>query len=320
MKIAFVDDYCHKKTNSTNFLVNILKKEFEIKRFWRNGIITFPNYNIVEINKWNPDKIIFFQRIPIFTILKKFNCKKFIFIPMYDSKGFFNIKKNPINLFRLIFLKVNDIITDLLFKTKFITFSNSDFKDFSKRGKTILLNYYPKPKKQVQQKKPILFFWERVDSLPFSKLMKIINFNKFEKIYFMQRNDAGAECLHHSFYDLPKNVIVIDKWLSKNEYEKIMNKTNIAVAPRLCEGIGHSFLDYMSRGICVFAFNDSTHNEYIKHEINGLLFKDYDNLINFQNWKKLGKNARKSIKNGYVDWELNKHKLINWITYLDKPK
>jgi hypothetical protein len=144
--------------------------------------------------------------------------------------------------------------------------------------------------------------------------MKLFDFKQFEKVYFMQRNDGGLECLHHSFYDLPKNVVVIDSWLSKRDYEKIMNKCNVAVAPRNCEGIGHGFLDYMSRGMCVFAWDDATHNEYIISSYNGYLFNKYKRInLKKLNWKKCGLNARKVIKLSKVEWEKDKQRILKWI-------
>jgi len=311
LKIAFVDDYVHMKTNSTEFIVELLKEKHEVKRFWRTGVIAFPEYNVIEINKWEPDQIMFFQRMPVYPKLKRFDCKNFVFIPMFDSRGFFAGKNLMQRLKRLV-LRMNDYVTDVMFKPSFITFSQRDFIDFKKRGKTIKLKYFPEAKKQVQQKKPVLFFWERIDSLPFSKLMKMFDLRQFEKVYFMQRNDGGCECLHHSFYDLPKNVEVIDSWLPKERYNEIMGEANIAVAPRLCEGIGHGFLDYMSRGMCVFAYNDCTHNEYIVNGRTGFLFKDFKRIdLDKVNWKKMGKAARKSIFVGHKKWDKEKRLILN---------
>jgi len=311
LKIAFIDDCVHAKTVSTKFLVDILKQEHEVKRFWRSGIITFPEYNIIEVNKWKPDLILFFQRMPIFPVLKRFNCKNIVYVPMYDSKGFFAGTRN---LLRKLVLWLNKVFTDLIIKPKYLYFSKRHYELDGKKKNSLVVKYFPKIKKQCNQDKPNLFFWERVDSVSFDKIIKLFDFKQFEKVYFMQRNDGGLECLHHSFYKLPKNVVVIDKWLSKKDYEKIMNKCNVAVAPRNCEGIGHGFLDYMSRGVCVFAWDDATHNEYIISDYNGFLFNKYTriNLKNL-NWKQCGLNARKELNQKQVEWEKDKQKILDWI-------
>ena len=311
MKIAFVDDCVHAKTVSTEFLVDILKEKHEVKRFWRSGIITFPEYNIVEVNKWNPDLILFFQRIPLFPILKRFNCKNVVYVPMYDSKGFFDGTRN---LFRKGVLWFNELVTDLVIKPKYLYFSKRHYELDGKKKNSLVVKYFPKIKRQCEQDKPNLFFWERIDSLPFSNVMKLFDFKQFGKVYFMQRNDGGLECLHHSFYDLPKNVVVIDKWLSKKDYERIMSSCSVAVAPRNCEGIGHGFLDYMSRGMCVFAWDDATHNEYIVSGYNGFLFNKYERIdLNKLGWKLCGVNARNIVRLGNVEWEEDKKRILEWL-------
>jgi hypothetical protein len=311
LKIAFVDDCVHAKTVSSEFLVDVLKKENEVKRFWRSGIITFPEYNIIEVNKWKPDLILFFQRKPLFPILKRFDCKNVVYVPMYDSKGFFEGTRN---LFRRIILGLDEKTTDLVIKPKYLYFSKRHYELDGKKKGSLVVKYFPKVKKQCEQDKPILFFWERIDSIPFSNIMKLFDLKYFEKVYFMQRNDEGSECLDSSFYDLPKNVVVIKDWLAKEEYERIMSECNVAVAPRNCEGIGHGFLDYMSRGMCVFAWDDATHNEYIKNGVNGYLFNSYDRIdLDKLYWKGCGVIAREQFKEKIVEWERDKQKILEWI-------
>jgi hypothetical protein len=162
----------------------------------------------------------------------------------------------------------------------------------------------------------VLFFWERVNVLQFSHIQKLIDLNVFDKVYFMQRNDGHRKCPHHSTLNLPSNVVVIDEWLSKEKYDKIMNKCNIAVAPRLNEGIGHGFLDFLKRGMCVLANNDFTHCEYIENDVSGILFDvNVIKKIDFKSidWRKLGREARESVGIGFDAWQVDKEKLLQWV-------
>lgn len=308
MRIAFVDDYCHLgKTESTLFIPKLLKKEHNVKVFYRTGVNSFPEYNIREINKFQPNVIVFFQRLPNVLILRRFLCTSIVFIPMYDSRDFW--KKN---LVYNIGYRINEILTQLLINPSYVCFSKSDYERYSRFGNSIYVQYFPKPKKQVKQNKPVLFFWERIDALPFEKVMSEIDLKQFSKVYFMQRNDPNRECLHYSFLNLPKNVKVITKWLSKKDYSKIMDESNIAIAPRLCEGIGHGFLDYLSRGMCVFAYDLPTHSDYIVSGVNGVLFKDRIPDINNYDWRRIGLEARNEIVNNQNSWVIDKVRLLKW--------
>ena len=53
---------------------------------------------------------------------------------------------------------------------------------------------------------------------------------------------------------------------------------DVYIAPRSCEGIGMGFLEAMSRGLCVVAFDAPTMNEYIQDGVNGLLYRDIRDL------------------------------------------
>jgi hypothetical protein len=93
-----------------------------------------------------------------------------------------------------------------------------------------------------------------------------------------------------------------------------MGSCSIAVAPRNCEGIGHGFLDYMSRGMCVFAWDDATHNEYIQNGVNGVLFNNYNKIdLSKLNWRGMGLNARLIIAFNKKKWEKDKQRVLEWI-------
>ena len=72
-----------------------------------------------------------------------------------------------------------------------------------------------------------------------------------------------------------------------------------------------SFIEALSRGMCVIAPNNSTMNEYIIHERNGLLY-DLKNPkeLNLSNLIEMCKNAAKIAKEDYELWEKAKHKIF----------
>src|SRR5690606_16522650 len=90
---------------------------------------------------------------------------------------------------------------------------------------------------------------------------------------------------------------------TKEEFLAVMKRANVYFAPRLSEGIGMANLEAMAQGQCVLAHRESTHNEYLKHGANGLLF-DLSHVypIDLSRAKQLGKAARETVIAGYDRW------------------
>jgi len=287
MKIAFVDDLCHKKTGSTIFLEDILKKQFEVKRFWGNGFKKFDPQELNHINSFKPDIVLFFQRIPNIFVLNKLVCRNILFVPMHDQEIYYSfVERNLINFSLLL--------TKFLFRFKVLCFSRADYNVYSKWTEALSVQYYPKPKPKCNHYNKV-FFWERENGIGLNKAKELV---------------CGLDLIVKT-----KNV-----WLSKKEADALYKDCGIAIAPRLSEGIGHGFLELMANGICVIANDEATHNEYIENGYNGILYSGDNPKINLSDWKYLARNAKKSIENGFEDWKNDKEKIINWITYFDKPK
>ena len=73
---AFIDLEFHKKTKSSIFFQEILKRHFNLSLFYENERKEYLNRNY--------DKYIFRQVIPDFLDLIKLKDKQIIIIPMYD--------------------------------------------------------------------------------------------------------------------------------------------------------------------------------------------------------------------------------------------
>jgi len=283
MRIAFVDDLCHKKTGSTEFLVDVLNKTNIVKRFWGNGFKKFDEKELKQINGWKPDLILFFQRIPNFLILNKFNCKNLVFVPMHDQEihyGFLERKLLDLSLF----------ITKLFSRLRVLCFCNVDSVRYNSFD-LLLVKYYPKPIKSRIDLKETIYFWERENGIGLNDVMKLAN---------------GLTVTFK-----PKNV-----WLSKKEADKFGETCGIAIAPRKSEGIGHGFLELMARGVCVVAYDLPTHNEYIVNGFSGILFKDFS-YIDLKDWRRFGRNAFEEINKGHERWLIDIDNILEWVKIND---
>jgi glycosyltransferase involved in cell wall biosynthesis len=124
---------------------------------------------------------------------------------------------------------------------------------------------------------------------------------------------------------------------SRQAYFNIASEANIYIAPRSVEGVGLTFIEALSRGSAVVAYNGPTMNEYIRHKENGYLCSNVyaarwpsrlrrlpAKLIGQQtprplpdftlsdhqpwediaslNWEKLGRQAAADHRDGYAAW------------------
>lgn len=304
-KLAFVawwDWFNH--TKSADFLVESLKKDFIIEKFSRPNWTMKHNPNIHELNKNNFDTILFFYELPPARYLHKLSCKNIVWVPMYDSQKGLILAKTKFLFYKFLNIKV------ICFSKKIIYELNPFFN-------CKYFQYFPKPKKQIKFNKKRLLFWERRDELEWDFLRNnIINENDFDSILIKQNKDGLAK-KNIKIKETTK-IKITNKWLSEREYDKIMDSNNIFVAPRLKEGIGHSFLNVLSRGYIVIANNDSTMNEYIENEKTGFLF-DYNkpkkiDLSNKIKLKKVSNNCYSFMKKGYKEWTNKQKELIDWIS------
>ena len=64
-------------------------------------------------------------------------------------------------------------------------------------------------------------------------------------------------------------------FLAPADYERLLSRFGVYIAPRRKEGIGMAFLEQLARGKCIIAHDDATMNEYIENGRSGIL-RDFD--------------------------------------------
>jgi len=104
-------------------------------------------------------------------------------------------------------------------------------------------------------------------------------------------------------------------WKDRRDYLATVAKHNIFFASRTYEGIGMSMLEAMAMGLCVVAPDRPTHNEYISHKKNGILYDPMNaKPIDLTHVKELGARARRSIEQGYSRWSAAQDQLLSFIS------
>lgn len=298
MKCLFFCSDWFKKTKSHKFLIKIIQKKYTTKIIYglsrKEGI---PDLD--KISKEPGDIAIFFHILPKPNQIKKLKVKQIIWIPLYDgTKGWI------INLLESPFYWGMPIKT--------INFSKKLHDIVKYFYPSLHVTYFPKPSQQkIKFNKIKVLLWQRVSNIDLDLVKSILDFDSISNLTIRLVLDNNKNKLIKK----EKKVKIITNWLNKKEYNKLIAKHNVFIAPREKEGIGFSFLEPLSKGLIIIANNDTTMNEYIVDKKNGFLF-NYKNpkKIKLENLEKIQDNAQKINKNGYKAWIKQKQQILNWIS------
>jgi len=304
-KLTFIDHSFHRKTKSSDFFKNILKKKFIISELWDDSWRGGKKIGSKEINEIDPDTVLFWQIPPRVKEIKKIKTKNIIYVPMEDAFFYDDYKW-------LIYKKFN---------IKVLCFSKRVYNQVSKLGiQSFYSQYFPTPQESIINKKNTngikIYFWQRRNEINWHIIKTIIGNQKVEKIIFKNEPDPFVvKSISPNEEDKKKyNITSVSEWLSEEELKKIYQECNIYFAPRKYEGIGMSFLEAMSYGMIVIAPNTPTHNEYIVSGYNGYLYNFKKTTeIKFEKLDEMINNVVKTVESGYKNWLDSIDKIINFI-------
>lgn len=287
MKTAFIALGFHlKHTKSSLFFIDILKN------YIKDLYVVSDNDAWEEIPKIKPDNIIIWQTIFPPEEIDSWKAKTITIIPMYDAcphtLDFWNKYK----------------------KYKVFCFSKTLYNLLKSNGfNTYYSQYYTEPINniQIQQKKEYnLFFWERSNKINWAVVSKLIsNLNIKHIHYHYSTNIKDKNDIKPTEEEIKKYNIVFSDWFtSQDEYKEILKNSDIYIAPREHEGIGLSFIEAMSHGCLVLAYDYPTMNEYVKNNENGILFSDNTESISLSDKElyNLRLNSYSKTKSGWTEW------------------
>lgn len=330
MKIAYVDHSFHQKTKSTVFLADILRNaghdvEFIWDDSWNGGkSVVFDEI----VDKY--DLFVFFQLIPKTTVPFRKTGANIVYIPMFDTYGGDNL------------LHFSSSIWRQMLGCKVLCFSKVLESAFLSNGVVAkYFQYYPNPDNystnfSFEDLKG--FFWGRMpNQINWQMVRQLIAKSGIKKMHLHLAVDPHTIEDYISDEDIEKYNITTTKWFkSKEGYIDALETSQLYFAPRICEGIGMSFLEAMAMGKCVVAPNVGTMNDYIMDGLNGLLYgiSYNDSWLTFQNRDQIikdvklfpssldidkekvlniSKNARQSVEVGYRNWKSKEGELLEFI-------
>ncbi|MGA2477762.1 MAG: glycosyltransferase, partial [Spirochaetia bacterium] len=175
------------------------------------------------------------------------------------------------------------------------------------------------PKKEPLQKKlpQSVFFPYRTSQISIETVGKLLSNCSISRMHFHLIPDPGGRVpeLDRSLFSNCRE-ITYSGWLNTEEsYNTELETFESIISPRIAEGIGMTFLEAMSKGICVIAANRPTMNEYIRTGQNGILF-DPTVVMPLEKglaWKDLGLRGYRDVVKGFEEFSKRLDELDSYI-------
>ncbi|MEA5442685.1 glycosyltransferase family 4 protein [Cyanobium gracile] len=320
MKIAYCDHSYHQKTRSTLFLPNLLaSKGHTVDYFWDSGWEGGAPVQFSQLEAH--DAIVIFQAIPqgLPNCVAKHH-PNVTFIPMLDQ---FGIAKGP--LFDL------NRLWGPFHGSKVLSFSSAVHAIATSNGiASMHCKYMPAKagsRSNVHRHRTTdnlhAFFWARRPSeISIEMVGQLLGDHQAElNLHVHLSADPGEvetteQDVRDAFPDCQS--LTISHWLeSKEEVMQIIRDCDVYIAPRLEEGIGQSFLEALSAGICVVAPNNGTMNEYLVDGVNGMLYDPASpKPLIFTDIARIRENADRTAERLRMNWECDQEGVLGFILKL----
>ncbi|MEI8061180.1 MAG: glycosyltransferase [Candidatus Berkelbacteria bacterium] len=299
-KILYIDHSFHQKTSSTVFFRRILEDNFQVELLWDESWKGGKKISTKQINSHDCEAVVFFQVLPSISELKKIN-RKIIWLPMFDD-----VDRLP----KVFWQELTTVSIKIISFCQHLTnIANEVGLD------NINLQYFLNPAEYSQvldYKTKRIFLWQRQD-IGFPQLKSLFGNQEISQVILKLVADPYFKSEEPSREDIEKyNIQIIRSDTKKQQYLKLVQGCNIFISPRRSEGIGMSFLEAMSMGLAVVAFDNPTMNEYIENGKTGYLFSGKEK-INLDNLEQIGKNARDKSVIGYKSWQKSIPRMIEFI-------
>lgn len=311
--IAFIDHPFHRKTRSSDFFVDILRKDFEVDLYYAE---TDSRDLIKSIADKAYDLVVCWQTefcAPYFLM----RGIRVVCLPMYDG-----VANAP------------DIYWIGMKQARFISFSKALHLRLTSLGiESFYFQYYnvkhvPVPQAKFEEGLRF-FFWQR---RPEQGLTYAFAQELSSRLQSREKVLADFDVTLH-VHNAP-DTEQADEWEpvgcdsvsyftdDAQSYKEALARSNVYICPRFSEGIGLSMIEALARGMLVVAHNEPTANEYIIDGVNGILL-NYDDIIRKNaagkalievNAAKVAHNARENYLKGVERWNSS----VNDIRFLVK--
>ena len=211
-------------------------------------------------------------------------------------------------------------------KAKYFCFSRTLHEKLRGYGlNSELCTYYPQPlprddlafvrqaeKRRRGDTEVAAYFWFRIPPVDLALVSRFLKPLGITKLYVNLSPDPGVEVRPEDWPSSIEGVpIEYVGWMPrKRDLIDLLANCLVYFAPRVCEGIGLSFLEAMAQGMCVVAPNYPTMNEYIDHGRTGILYDiQGEPQIPATDVATLAENGHRSVEIGRAEWLRQERKI-----------
>lgn len=299
----YIDQKFHTKTGSTDFLIAILKRKFDVQRFFLGG---FSRSDLEPLKALEADLFVIFQYDFLSALLLSLG-KRVLVVPMYDGTGEIFDEHWLLQQGALI-LNFSRLLNN---KHRVLGLNSIYSQAFPK----------PVPAAQIRSRHyaPRFFLWERRPQSGLSARWLCEQIRKTrispELVHLHLAPDPGqtsslsADSAKAVFDPFAVNVT---SWFpARAEMSAAMRTCNVYIAPRSAEGIGWSFLEAMAAGMLVLSRSAPTMSEYISNWETGVLIADSIPDLEPAIIRRIGNSAADYIADGFRLWERSQEELLD---------
>lgn len=300
-RLLFCDHSYRKKTRSTDFLIELLRRRYEVGFLWDDSWRGGAGPSAYQINRHDCDALLFFQTINP-RIIPDLACRNILCVPMYDAMDI-----------------ADEGVLGALGGVGIVAFCRAAYEAIaSRRGDSFYLQYFPDPSDfdTYAARGSGLFFWQRSPAIGWPEVARLAGeAREFRPVHMHLASDPGNAWARPVPRDESEFRIEYSRWFeTREDYLRAVGARELYIAPRVKEGIGFSFLEAMAMGRVVIANDAPTMSEYISDGHNGYLFdaRSPERLV-LGDTEAVGRAARESARTGRARWEREAAGLLDYI-------
>jgi GT2 family glycosyltransferase len=295
VKIACIGHSYHLMTRSNDFFLELLARCGEVDMFvdstWEDP--AGGGAWAADFRQEDYDCIVVYQAHEAFAHLDTGH-PNLVFVPMYDAMR----------------LQGELYWQEAFGRAKVLCFSAALYRETAPFAPLRhFAQYFPEPRDRAvihrESEAPSAFFWYRRPPVTPALLARLVGDLELDRFTLHWAPDPVGD---HDSADprLPRaRRVERTSWFpDRASYLARLAEHDVFFAPRLYEGIGLGFLEAMAMGLCVVAPALPTHDEYIHHGADGLLYApDAPVALSLERWRELGRRAHERVARGRELWE-----------------
>ena len=295
-KLLYIGHPYHLKSRSIDFLKQALERSYDVEYLCAADDCSIPEESIVPLDGREFEVCVCFQVMPSVVMLKRHVAFRFgVFFPMAD--------------YYYGMLPVGTPVWEEYRNFKIVSFSKKVHDELTDNGfDSVCMRYFPKPVDVGDWgDERSVFFWQRITHLNVYAVLDVLKNFPIRHLRLHRAIDPGEQEILCPLAHQREFGVSYSTWYdTRDEMLRDMDRYSIYFAPRKVEGIGLGYLEAMARGRCVFAHDDTTHNEYIVHGETGFLYdlNSHDKTVDVsvEDVRRVQRNALEFIRKGHEEW------------------